>query len=152
MTRKKDRDGTGAERVAFKGDRARSLEVNLCLNRETDQGDNRKTLSKDYPPPKKEETFAVVSPIHDPSKRQTDFRVGRRLALPYPSLLPSFPAACFHRRCFFFFHLARRCERRCWRFLWNIYYSALGWVPSSLLAPFLPLLSCRSFNIFEGSR
>ena len=33
-------------------ERAGSVEVNLCLNRETDRGDNRKTfgsLSKDYP-------------------------------------------------------------------------------------------------------
>ena len=50
MTRKKDRDGTGWSGSLLRGiGLARSLEVNLCLNRETDQGDNRKTLSKDYP-------------------------------------------------------------------------------------------------------
>ena len=72
MTRKKDRDGTGGDRFLRGIGLALSLEVNLCLNRETDQGDNRKTLSKDYPP-SKEGTEDICGGLPDPrSIKATD--------------------------------------------------------------------------------
>ena len=76
--RREKGEGITLEERDRERERAGSVEVNLCLNRETDRGDNRKTfgsLSKDYPARKergKERhlrwSFALsVRPIHDPS-------------------------------------------------------------------------------------
>ena len=86
MARKTDRDGTGGDRFLRGIGLALSLEVNLCLNRETDQGDNRERL-----PRITVERHLRCSLLRRSIHQRADFRVAL-LRLP-PPLASGGPAA-----------------------------------------------------------